>query len=123
MSKEKIQKAELLPEERVRQWFLALLERSGVEKFRMSTEYAITVSGRTLRVDIVIFGRASREIIAIVECKAPSVQLTSKVISQAAVYNTVTCARYIIVTNGNGTFIYDTYTKEFLADLPRELFL
>ncbi|MFI3286908.1 MAG: type I restriction enzyme HsdR N-terminal domain-containing protein [Rikenellaceae bacterium] len=121
MSKDKIQNQQLLPEERVRQWFISLLESCGVERYRISTEYPVIISGRRLRVDIAIFGRGTKSITAIVECKAPEVPLTTKVITQAAVYNSIICARYIIATNGKKTFIWDSHTKEFLTELPSNL--
>ncbi len=67
MSKDKIVKGELLPEEKIRQWFLGVLFSHGVESYRVSTEYAVNISGRRLRADIVIFGRGSRQITTIVE--------------------------------------------------------
>lgn len=121
MANTKTYPTQLLPEEQVRQWFLAVLQDGGVESFRIATEYSIKVGSRNLRVDIAIFAHGSTDIIAIVECKAPYVQITNKTIEQAVSYNTVVGARYIILTNGNQTNIYDTQIKNFITALPSDL--
>ncbi len=108
----------LLPEECIRQWFLEELKRAGVESYRVATEYAVRVGGRTLRVDVAVFRRGGSDVELIVECKAPSVAITPEVVTQAAVYNSVVGARYIVVTNGSKTFIYDTQRKLFVSNLP-----
>lgn len=121
MTNTKINNPQLLPEEQVRQWFLSVLADNGVESYRVATEYSIMVGGRRLRVDIAIFRMGTTQISAIVECKAPYVPLTVKTIEQAVAYNSVIGARYIILTNGKSTFIYDTSKKGFIESLPENL--
>ncbi len=121
MAKSKTYTRELLPEERVRQWFIGVLRDAGVESYRISTEYPVKVSGRVLRVDIAIFERGGLNVTTIVECKADSVQISTKTITQAAIYNTKLNADYIIVTNGVSTYIYDTRRGVFLDQLPEDI--
>ncbi len=121
MAKSKISPPQLLPEERVRQWFLGVLSSAGVEPYRVSVEYAVEVSGRKLRADIVIFERGTLNITTIVECKADTVKITSDTITQAAIYNTKLNAKYLIVTNGLSTYIYNTASRTFLSELPSDI--
>ncbi len=109
------------PEEEVRQWFLKVLGDYGIEQYRLKTEYSVVVGGRNLRVDIAVFGRKSTKIVAIVECKAPYVVINESILRQAATYNSTIGAQYIIVTNGNNTFIYNSLSQLFVAQLPENL--
>lgn len=111
----------LLPEEQVRQWFISELTASGVDRQRIAVEYSISVGTRRLRVDLAIFALGTTEISAIVECKAPNVGISRATLQQAADYNSVLCARYIITTNGRSTYIYDTDQKRFIDQLPSNL--
>lgn len=96
------------PEEGVRQWFIGLLlERYGVERWRMVSEYTVMVGGRRLRADVVIFGFGSTRVHAVVECKAPGVCVDQLVIDQAIVYGSVLGARVYVVTNGTTTLAWD----------------
>lgn len=107
----------LTPEEHVRQWFLDfLIDEKKIAPTRIATEMPIKVARRTLRADIVIFKERSTEALALVECKASSVALNKEAISQVAAYNSVLKARYLILTNGLHTFIYDTTVKAFVSN-------
>lgn len=108
-------------EERVRQWFIERLKEHGVDDYRIAREYSIVIGGRRLRADIVIFAPQSTAITAIVECKAPSVELTADTMRQAAIYNSQIGARYLIVTNGNNTYIYDVECGDYINELPTPL--
>lgn len=111
----------MLPEEQVRVWFLAQLHAAGVEQYRIATEYPVKIGGRTLRADIVIFERGTTNARAIVECKAPGVDINEGTLRQAAVYNTQLKARYIMATNGAKTYIYDCELSCYVDDLLAEL--
>lgn len=111
----------LLPEEQVRRWMIDELVAVGVARERIAVEYSITVSGRRLRVDLAVFAPRSTSITAIVECKAPSVPLTAATLEQAAAYNSVVGARYIIATNGHSTLIYNSSERCFIDQLPSDL--
>lgn len=108
-------------EEKVRQWFIERLKEHGVDGYRIAREYSVTIGGRRLRADIVIFAPRSTSITAIVECKAPSVELTANTIRQAAIYNSQIGARYLIVTNGTNTYIYDVERGDYMNELPASL--
>ncbi len=121
MAQSKTSRTELLPEEGVRQWFLALLQNSGVESYRVATEYGVMINGRRLRVDIAVFERGELNVKMVVECKAPGVKITHSTLTQAAIYNTVLGARYVALTNGEVTIIYDTTEARYMEHFPTDL--
>ena len=88
------------PEERVRQVFiLYLLNVKGFPLSHLSVEHAVTVNGMTQRYDLVVFDDALQPYM-VVECKAPHVKLTQKVVAQAGRYNSILKAPLLCVTNG-----------------------
>jgi hypothetical protein len=58
------------------------------------------------RADIVVFGVDGRPLM-LVECKAPSVEISDAVLAQAFRYNAVLGARYVMLTNGLDHYIYE----------------
>lgn len=106
----------LTPEEHVRQWFLDfLIDEKKISPSRIATELPIKVAHRSLRADIVIFKDRSTEPLALIECKAPNVELGEQTLRQASAYNSMLGARYVILTNGKQTFAYDTTSKAFVS--------
>lgn len=93
------------PEERVRQWFIGVLAASGCPMGLMGSEVSLSYAGKRLRADIVVYDRSGGPL-AIVECKRPEVEITADVATQALLYNGAVPVRYIILTNGNNTYIY-----------------
>ena len=90
----------LTPEERVRQIFiLYLLNVKGFPLSHLSVEHAVTVNGMTQRYDLVAFDNNLQPYM-VVECKAPHVKLTQKVVEQAGRYNSILRAPLLCVTNG-----------------------
>ncbi|NNF04795.1 MAG: type I restriction enzyme HsdR N-terminal domain-containing protein [Rhodothermales bacterium] len=96
------------PEEAVRQAFLRyLLEERSIPRGLISVESGVSgASGSTAprtrdsgRTDIVVHDRTGRPWM-LIECKAPDVPLDQSVWNQAARYNRVLDARYVLVTNG-----------------------
>jgi len=76
----------LTPEEEVRQKMLYLLvEHLQVPAGLVAVEYSLKVNGLDKRADAVVFG-ADGAPLMIVECKAPSVELTPAVLDQALRY-------------------------------------
>jgi hypothetical protein len=65
----------------------------------ISIERKITFNKLTKRFDIVVFNKSGNPFI-LVECKAPSVALTSEVVLQAGVYNSQLDTSHIWLTNG-----------------------
>ena len=90
----------MTPEEQVRQVFiLYLLNVKQLPLSHLSVEHAVTVNGMTQRYDLVVFGDDLKPWM-MVECKAPHVKLTQKVVAQAGRYNSILRAPLLCVTNG-----------------------
>ena len=95
------------PEEAVRQWFISVLhEGMGVPEHMMGSEVALTHAGKQYRADIVVFDRSAKPLM-VVECKRPDVTLDQNVVDQAIRYNRELEARYIAITNGEKTFMFE----------------
>lgn len=94
------------PEEQVRQWFInELVQTFKVPVTLMMSEVGFKFGGKQYRADILIYDRTG-EPLCVVECKRPEVKLTASVIEQAMRYNAVLSVRFIILTNGNITYLY-----------------
>jgi len=90
----------LTPEEWVRQHLVRyLIEDRGVPLAYLSVETALTVNGCQKRCDVIIY-RQDFSPLVIVECKAPSVELTQKTFDQAATYNHKLGVDYFLLSNG-----------------------
>lgn len=90
----------LSPEEWVRQNFIRfLVEAHSYPPGTVGTEVGISVGGRMLRVDGVVYDNFG-DIKLLLEFKAPSIKIDEKVFAQSADYNTKIGAQYIIISNG-----------------------
>jgi hypothetical protein len=90
----------LTPEEWVRQHFIQyLIIQKSFPKSLIQVEGGLSLNQLQKRTDLVIFNRAGERIM-IVECKAPGVKVTQSVFDQAARYNSVHKASWLVVTNG-----------------------
>ena len=73
------------------------------------------------RTDVLVFDRGGQPFL-LVECKAPTVSLSQAVFDQAARYNHVQRAPYLVVTNGITHYCccidFATETVSFLDDFP-----
>lgn len=112
------------PEERVRQAFLRyLIEDRHIPRGLISVESGLTESTPGLRgvrrTDIVVHDRNGRPWM-LVECKAADVPLDQRVFNQAAGYNQVLDARYVLVTNGRRHLCADLEddSRTFLDSFP-----
>lgn len=95
----------LTPEEKVRQWCISVLaEHCQVPKHMMMSEVGFKLGGKQFRADLIVYGRDAQPLM-VVECKRPEVKLTQEVLDQAVRYNMVLNVRYMLITNGNSTFI------------------
>lgn len=93
----------LTPEEWVRQHFaLYLVETMHYPMGRIGIEISLAINRQKRRCDIVVFDEKTNPWM-IVECKAGDVPLTERTFYQAARYNYIFRARYIVITNGNHT--------------------
>ena len=110
----------LTPEERVRQWFVSVLAGKGVPLHMMGSEVPLRLpEGRTLRSDIVVFGRGGAPAM-VVECKRPGVTVDQRVAAQVLRYASALGSRFVVVTNGDETFVFKRGGSgyERLAALP-----
>lgn len=90
----------LTPEEWVRQHFIhyLILEKK-FPRSLIQIEAGLNLNDRQKRTDIVIFNTAGQRIM-VIECKAPAVKISQGVFDQAARYNSVHKAKWLVVTNG-----------------------
>ena len=112
----------LNPEEWVRQHCVHfLISEKNYSKDLLNEERQIQVNGILKRYDIVSFS-SNGTIELIVECKAPSVNITQQTFDQIARYNMALKADYLMITNGiNHYFCQMDYVNEtyiFLETLP-----
>ena len=90
----------LTPEEWVRQHFAHFMTQALlVPTSLMALEKKIIMNGLNRRFDIVVYSKEVTPLL-IVECKAASVPISQAVFDQAARYNSVLKAPYLVVTNG-----------------------
>lgn len=110
------------PEEWVRQHVIHfLIHELDVPIGLIAVEKSLEYNGLKKRFDIVTFD-SSGEILLLIECKAPQINITSKTMSQAGVYQKTLKAKYTFITNG----IQHVYLKydpkeqkhEFIEYLP-----
>jgi type I site-specific restriction endonuclease len=110
----------LTPEEKVRQWFISVLNNQmGVPMHMMMSEVGFKLGNKQLRADILVYGRDAGPLV-VVECKRPDVVVDATVLEQAIRYNMVLAVDYIIVTNGNATYIFGKTEEGFkqVSQLP-----
>ncbi len=88
------------PEEWVRQNFTSwLASAKGYAPSLMANEVGIRLNGMLRRCDTIIYDRHLKPV-AIVEYKAPGIEITQQVFDQIARYNMVLGAKVLIVSNG-----------------------
>ncbi len=113
----------LTPEEWVRQHcVLFLIHEKGFSPQLMNEEKKVEVNGMSKRYDIIIY-KPDGQLKLIVECKAPTVNITQDTFDQIARYNLSLDAQYLMLTNGINHYFcqldYDNQTYIFLPDLPK----
>ena len=90
----------LTPEEWVRQHFIHyLIQEKKFPRSLIQIEGGLNLNDRQKRTDIVIFNTAGERIM-VIECKAPGIKISQGVFDQAARYNSVHKAKWLVVTNG-----------------------
>jgi hypothetical protein len=112
----------LTPEEWVRQNFAHfLINQIGVPLGLIALEKKILMNRLTRRFDIVVYSREVQPLL-IIECKSTAVQISQEVFNQAARYNTVLKAPYLVVTNGHVHHAckidFENLNINFLNSLP-----
>lgn len=95
----------LTPEEAVRQSYLRyLVDELGFPLIAITVEKKVVYNGMTRRYDIVAC-RPDGSILLLVECKAETVPLSGDTLYQAAMYNHVLQAEYVVLFNGRQQFV------------------
>ncbi len=90
----------ITPEEWVRQHLLRYMQETcGYPANRISVEKKLVLNGMTRRADAVVYDREVNPWM-VVECKAPEVALNQQVFDQAASYNAVLKAPFLVICNG-----------------------
>lgn len=112
----------LTPEENVRQQFIRYLNEKRLWPLHMmGSETEISIGDVKLRCDIVCYGKDLSPKM-IVECKRPTVKISSRTFEQIWNYALILKVEYIVATNGKETFAcrYDTEKKQyvFIGDIP-----
>ncbi len=103
----------LTPEEEVRQWFISVLHTGmKVPEHMMGSEVAFTWNRKDYRADILVYDRQAHPLM-VVECKRPEVELSQQVVDQAIRYNNALDVRYIVITNGLKTFMFERKEEGF----------
>ena len=96
----------LTSEEEVRQKMLYLLvEHLKVPAGLVAVEYSMKVNGLDKRADAVVFGTEGCPLM-VVECKAPSVEMTQAVLDQALRYHSALRPRFLLLSNGIATYCF-----------------
>ncbi len=113
----------LTPEEWVRQHFLHLMTRHlGYPASLIVVEASLIYNGMKKRFDLLAYN-ADGKPVAVVECKAPSVEITQRVFDQVAMYNKTLGVAYVMVTNGINHYAchidHSGKTFKFLPEIPR----
>ena len=112
----------LTPEEWVRQNFIAfLIEEKGWPPSLIAVEKGLKVNNMAKRTDIVLYDSSARPRM-IVECKAPSAEITQQTFDQAARYNLSLKVEFLTITNGLNHYCCRVDAKNnsisFLKDIP-----
>ena len=88
------------PEEWVRQHVIHfLISEKGVSIGRIASEFSLEYNSRSKRADLVLFDEFGKPNM-IVECKAPEIPITEKVVHQIAQYNSQLNVDRLFLTNG-----------------------
>ena len=112
----------LTPEEWVRQHVIYYLtHEKKYPRSLIAVEKQLKINSMVKRSDIVIFNPDGTPEI-LVECKAPSVNISQQTFDQIARYNLAIKSTYLMVTNGlNHYYCYIDHEKEtyvFLSEIP-----
>ena len=112
----------LTPEEWVRQNFIQYLAQvKNIPPSLIGVEKVLTLNKMTRRSDILIFGNKGLPVL-MVECKAPTVEISQATFDQIARYNITLQVKYLVVTNGLKHFCchidFEKSAYSFLEEIP-----
>jgi hypothetical protein len=96
---------QITPEEIIRQQTVSFLVNElqvPINKIELEVPMSYFVKGSKGRADIIVYGKENDVLvpILIVECKAPNVEITDKVINQVVKYDEMIYADTLMITNG-----------------------
>lgn len=111
------------PEEIVRQYFVAyLINDRGVPEGRIGNEISLNLNGCRKRCDTVIYDNYGIPC-AIIEYKAPEINITQEVFNQIARYNIIMRVGFLIVSNGIRHYCcrldYESGKSIFMNHIPK----
>ncbi|MDD5570323.1 MAG: type I restriction enzyme HsdR N-terminal domain-containing protein [Bacteroidales bacterium] len=117
----------LTPEEWVRQNFIQhLIHDKKFPKSLIAIEKAVKYNKLIKRFDLLVYDKSGKPLV-IVECKAPSVEISQNTFDQIARYNMTLKVKYLIVTNGINHYCckmdYKKNDYSFLKEIPNYKFL
>lgn len=112
----------LTPEEWVRQHVVKfLIHEKNYPRTLIKLEGGLKLNALQKRTDILIFDSSGKRVV-LVECKAPSVNITQKVFDQIARYNFVHRTECLIVSNGLEHYCcqidFEQKTYRFIPEIP-----
>ncbi|MDR7074173.1 type I restriction enzyme HsdR N-terminal domain-containing protein [Fictibacillus barbaricus] len=96
---------QITPEEIIRQQTVSFLVNEllvPINKIELEVPMSYFVNGSKGRADIIVYGKENDVLvpILIVECKAPQIEITDKVINQVVRYDEIIYADTLMITNG-----------------------
>lgn len=113
----------LTPEEWVRQHVIRyLIEEKGYPPLLIAIEKSIEINGLKRRCDIICYN-SKKEVLLIVECKAPDVKITQETFDQVVRYHLGMNTRSILVTNGKKHFACKIRNTEYYFTEEIDTFL
>ena len=112
----------LTPEEWVRQHFVKyLINDKEFPASLMQIEGGLSLNQRRKRSDILIYNSVGEKLM-VIECKAPSIPITQATFDQAARYNSIYKAKWLVVTNGLNHYYaqidHEQKSFTFVKELP-----
>jgi hypothetical protein len=112
----------LTPEEWVRQHLVNyLVTQKGFPASLISLEAGLKYNELKKRTDVVVYNKLGKPFM-ILECKAPEIAITQKVIEQVSMYNKTIGASFLCVTNGLKHYCWSfnilAQKFEFLQQIP-----
>tara|TARA_B100000768_G_C11149469_1_gene319660 strand:+ start:315 stop:767 length:453 start_codon:yes stop_codon:yes gene_type:complete len=113
----------LTPEEWVRQNCLHfLIQDKNYPESLINVEKKFLVNKVSKRYDIIIYSKHG-DVLLLVECKAPNINLSHSVFDQIGKYNLSLKSKYLMVSNGITHYFcevnYESNKYLFLEDIPR----
>ncbi|MCG8699419.1 MAG: type I restriction enzyme HsdR N-terminal domain-containing protein [Bacteroidales bacterium] len=111
----------LTPEEWVRQHIIHyMIDEKKYRPGLISIERGFMFNELQKRYDVLVYDRTARPNI-LIECKAPTVEITQATADQAFVYNKKIKAQYIILTNGMQTFCLNCIDEDYeiVQNIPK----